>query len=133
MEPQPRPSLAGVSLVEGDYTSPVLENMHLPLFDVWRASLAAGERVIRGKTFQGCLIEGPAVLHPVERCIFDRCHFGETEDVRSLLLRPEGPAVTGAIPVADSRFQDCTFLSIGFTGDPDFLEALRHLTPRMVS
>ncbi|VTO20414.1 Uncharacterised protein [Brevundimonas vancanneytii] len=60
----------------------------------------AGSMVIEGRRFENCLIEGPAVLLPLEGCNFDGCNMGDAHgDPRNLMLSPQGPQrVTGPIP-----------------------------------
>jgi uncharacterized protein YjbI with pentapeptide repeats len=85
-----------------------------------------GKLVIENMTFTKCLIEGPAVLLPVEGCNFNNCNMGEAHgDPRNLMVTPMGPKrVTGPIPFKNCRFDDCRFLGVGFTGSSAFLNDL---------
>src|ERR1700744_884082 len=119
---------AGVE-VDFDFTKDLIENAQLNLFDVFRANLMkTKELIIRGKTFRNCLIEGPAVIMPLERCSFDACDFGYAAgDINNLLLKPMADKVTGAIVFADTRFERCTFFAMGFTGPPQLLQEFQTL------
>lgn len=99
--------------------------------DVWLPQLfmetsRAGSLIIEGRTFTGCLIEGPAVLLPLEGCHFDGCNMGDAHgDPRNLLLQPVGPQrVTGAIPLKNCTFINCRFLGVGFTGTKAYLDEM---------
>jgi hypothetical protein len=114
-----------------DFTKDLIENAHLALFDAFRANVQATRSLImRGKTFRNCMIEGPAIIMPLEGCSFDLCDFGRCDgDIRNLLLRPVGAKVTGAMAFADTKFERCTFFAIGFTGPPQFLDEFLALQP----
>lgn len=84
-----------------------------------------GEGVIEGKTFTDCLFDGPAVIIPLGQCHFDTCDFGLSRgDMRNLLLSPMGANVNGAIVFKDCTFVRCSFLSVGYTGSPEFLHEM---------
>ncbi|MGH7026264.1 hypothetical protein [Brevundimonas sp.] len=87
-------------------------------------SRATGALVIENRKFVGCLIEGPAVLLPLEGCTFDGCNMGEAHgDPRTLMLQPGSPQrVAGPIPLRNCHFVNCRFLGVGFTGAPAFLD-----------
>ncbi len=84
----------------------------------------AGSLNIEDRTFVDCLIEGPAVLLPMEGCNFDSCNMGDVQgDPRNLMLRPAGPQrVIGAVPMKNCKFLRCRFLGVGFTGQSEFLD-----------
>ena len=86
----------------------------------------AGSLVIENRTFIDCLIEGPAVLLPLEGCHFDGCNMGDAQgDPRNLLLQPVGPQrVTGAVPLKHCTFINCRFLGVGFTGSKAYLDEM---------
>ena len=86
----------------------------------------AGSMVIEGRRFENCLIEGPAVLLPLEGCNFDGCNMGDAHgDPRNLMLSPQGPQrVTGPIPFKNCQFINCRFVGVGFTGAPAFLDSM---------
>ncbi|MET4684033.1 hypothetical protein [Brevundimonas faecalis] len=84
----------------------------------------AGSMIVENRRFENCLIEGPAVLLPVEGCNFDGCNMGDAHgDPRNLMLAPQGAQrVTGPIPFKNCQFINCRFLGVGFTGSPAFLD-----------
>jgi len=84
----------------------------------------AGGVNVEGRTFVDCLIEGPAVLLPLEGCNFTDCNMGDAMgDSRNLLLKPVGPErVIGVIPIMNCQFIRCRFLGVGFTGTQGFLD-----------
>ena len=77
--------------------------------------------MLDGYTFRNCTIEGPAVLAVVDNVRFTACDFGVTVAVEDLFLRPMGERVTGAVGFANTVFDNCRFLLVGFTGGADFL------------
>jgi hypothetical protein len=113
-----------------DLNAPSFQGVTIPLFMLLRANLEAGRGVvIEDRTFRDCIIEGPAVLLPVDACNFDNCDFGSTSgDIRNLILRPEGARVTGAIAMTRCLFFDCRFVAIGFTGHDNFIRSLLQTT-----
>ncbi len=82
----------------------------------------AGIHVIRGKVFEDCVIEGPAVLLALEGVTFEGCNMGFSKVPKNLLMRPVGDKITGAIPFAETRFINCRFAMVAFTGSEGFLE-----------
>jgi uncharacterized protein YjbI with pentapeptide repeats len=129
--PPPGAILPG-AVVDFDFTQDLIENAQLNIFDVFRANLTVTkDLVIRGKTFRNCLIEGPAVIMPLEGCSFDACDFGYAAgDINNLLLKPMANKVTGAMVFANTKFERCTFFAMGFTGPPQLLEEFRALQSR---
>ena len=108
-------------VVDLDINATVFENTVLWLPELFNATLRAGSPMITGKTFRGCLLEGPAILQALG-VEFDSCNLGESGgDIRNLLVRAVGPKVIGAIPFMNCRFHGCTFVSVGFTGDEAFI------------
>ncbi|MFT4955949.1 MAG: hypothetical protein ACI8U3_002348 [Brevundimonas sp.] len=96
------------------------EAVWLPMLAVQH--LNAGERVIDGKTFTDCLIEGPAVMVVMAGTHFDGCNMGVAGNPRTLLLKPLGDSVAGVVGMSNCQFVRCKFAHIGFTGAPEFLE-----------
>lgn len=86
----------------------------------------SGQSVIEDRAFTDCLMEGPAVLLPISGCNFDSCNLGDSMgDPRNLMLAPMGPQkVTGAVAFRNTTFTRCTFVAVGFTGTPAFLEEM---------
>jgi len=113
-----------------DLNAKAFQGVTIPLFLLLRANIEAGRGlIIEDCTFRDCIIEGPAVLLPVDSCNFDNCDFGYTSgDIRNLILRPEGSKITGAIPMTRCRFFDCRFFAMGFTGHDSFIQSLLQTT-----
>ncbi|MBO9557747.1 MAG: hypothetical protein J7515_04060 [Caulobacter sp.] len=112
-----------------DALAKVFEDVDISLFDLARANLKAGRRVIAGRTFRNCRIEGPAVMLVQGDTQFDSTNFGPHGDnVHNLILRPVGPTgVVGTIPVHNCTFIGCEFFSVGFTGPESFVQQLMAL------
>lgn len=94
---------------------------------IWLPSYAvphfnAGIHVIRGKVFEDCVIEGPALLLALEGVTFEGCNMGFSKVPKNLLMRPVGDKITGAIPFAETRFISCRFAMVSFTGNEYFLD-----------
>lgn len=95
------------------------EAVWLPLLAVhcWNA----GQTTIDGRTFTDCLIEGPAVMAVMDGCEFEGCNMGVAADPRTLLLKPLGEKIAGAIGLSNCRFVRCRFAQVGFTGADSLL------------
>jgi hypothetical protein len=104
----------------------VIENLRVSLFEVFRVNLQrTGEMIVTGKTFRHCTLEGPGVLLPTDGSVIENCQLGDAlGDMRNLLLQPAGAKVIGALVYAGCTFEHCQFFNVGFTGSPDFLNAL---------
>lgn len=98
----------------------------LPQLFLETSRAGAGSLLIENRTFNECLLEGPAVLLALEGCQFDGCNMGDAHgDIRSLMLQPSSPQrVTGPIPFKNCTFINCRFLGVGFTGAPSFMDSL---------
>ena len=105
---------------------PVYKSVAVWLPQLFMETSRAGSLVIENRTFIDCLIEGPAVLLPLEGCHFDGCNMGDAQgDPRNLLLQPAGPQrVTGAVPLKHCTFINCRFLGVGFTGSKAYLDEM---------
>jgi hypothetical protein len=84
------------------------------------------EGAIRDKTFDGCEINGPAVVAPTD-CNFDGCTFNG--DPEALMWEvPQGTRRIGLVGLVRCQFRNCTFTDIGMAGTPktiaDFRKAL---------
>lgn len=90
----------------------------------------AGVMVIENKVFEDCVFEGPAVMLALEDNHFEACNFGFAETPSSLIWRPEGPKIVGAVPFRNCRFERCRFAMIGFSGHEPFLQALAEIQSR---
>ena len=96
---------------------------------IWLPSLAvqhmnAGQTFIEGKTFTECLIEGPALMAVMNQTHFDGCIMGTTTNPRTLLYKPLGEKLAGAIGMSNCRFVKCRFVQVGFTGSDELLAQL---------
>ena len=100
------------------------QNVWLPLL-VWETA-RRGQLILENLSFDTCLIEGPAVILPMEGCAFDGCNFGDAEgDPRVLALRPmSGDRVTGVVAFRNCSFKNCNFVGVGFTGSETFLDGM---------
>lgn len=90
--------------------------------------VSAKEPVLKGQNFQGCHIEGPAVLFLGEDVVMEANTFGLPDgNVETMLweIGPNRPVTFGAIQVQRCRFEDCTFKEIGFTGTAATLDLFR--------
>jgi hypothetical protein len=107
-------------------SGPAYDKVGVWLPQLYLEATREGLFTIENRTFTDCLLEGPAVVLPIEGCHFDDCFFGEHGgDPNVLLLAPLGGyQVVGAIPFRNCRFERCRFLGVGFTGTPDFLHQL---------
>jgi hypothetical protein len=112
--------------VARDLDQTVFEGVTLSLVDLQRTCLRKGELTIVGRTFDNCLIEGPAVMLALDNVTFDGVDFGYTRgDIRNIVLFPASPtAVIGAIPVKDCVFRNSTFFAVGFTGPTAFTDQI---------
>lgn len=103
---------------------PTYANVNVWLPQLFLETARAGSQMIENRRFEGCLIEGPAVILPVEGCSFDGCDMGVSNgDPRNLMLSPLGPRqVVGVVPFKNCQFINCRFLGVGFTGASGFLD-----------
>ena len=86
----------------------------------------ASPMALKDKTFQNCLIIGPAVLAPTSNNAFVLCQFGVLPSgVNSILLQSDSTMRIGMIEVQNCKFIQCQFLGISFVGDAHFLDDLR--------
>ena len=98
------------------------KSIWLPQFAL--KSLRAGHLVLDGFTFRDCTIEGPAVLTAVSNVFFDSCDMGAAQEVADLFLTPRGPRITGTVAFSNTRFVNCRFVMVGFTGDERFISSM---------
>lgn len=103
---------------------PEYKGLSIWLPQLFMETSRTGTLSVENRTFIDCLIEGPAVLLPLEACHFDSCDMGDAKgDPRTLLLEPRSPErVTGTIPLRNCRFERCRFLGVGFTGSKSYLD-----------
>ncbi len=105
---------------------PEYRNLHVWLPQLFLETTRSGSLVIENRTFTRCIIEGPAVLLPLEGCNFDGCNLGDTRgDSQTLVLKPRSPqSVTGPIPLRNCSFINCDFVGVGFTGTERFQDEM---------
>lgn len=114
--------------VARDLSVSEIRDVDFSLFDLFAAEMRLGRGLVQGKTITGCRIQGPAVMLASSGVTFDAVNFGVTgDDVRNLIMKPEGSKAIGAIPFRDCAFVNCEFYGVGFTGDAAFLDQLRSL------
>jgi hypothetical protein len=126
------PMLRSLATAE-DYKGKTFKNKNLILFELWRANFeATGDIMIKDVSFENCHIDGPAVLLPINGCVFDDTNFGTAHgDMRNLVLHPASPQrITGAIAMVNCTFNAVDFFAVGFTGNKDFLESLLQVETR---
>ncbi len=118
--PMPADEAAGRALVAR--TEFQKEAVWLPMLAVqhWNA----GQMFIDGKVFTECLIEGPAVMAVMDGTHFDGCNMGVATNPRTLLYKPLGDKLAGAVGMSNCRFIRCRFVQVGFTGSNEMLEEM---------
>lgn len=108
-----------------NFDAPIFDGEAVSLIDLYRHELGKGQSVIRDRVFRNCGIEGPGIALILGNVHFERTDFGYTGgDIRNLVLRPVGEKALGTIPIGASRFENCKFFAVGFTGTEDFLNQL---------
>jgi hypothetical protein len=93
---------------------------------VYIAQEAAGKHppLIEHREFKNALIEGPAVLAPLEQVDFVNNTFDGTID--SLFIEiPEGRNVQGVIGLRHVKFIGCEFRGIALAGTPETIAEFR--------
>ncbi len=111
--------------VATDLSASVFEDLDINLFDLYADAAARGVGLIQDRTFRGCRLQGPAILLVASGVSFDDVNFGDSRnDIRNLVLRPEGALALGTIPLRDCTFEGCEFYNVGFTGDEAFLSLI---------
>jgi hypothetical protein len=68
---------------------------------------------ISGRTFDGCLISGPAVIDLHRTHLDDRCIFFVPENGDATVFVEPGRTVAGILPVEDCIFHNCRFRNVG--------------------
>ncbi len=115
-----------------DLTATTFDGKAISVFDLYRETLRSGARVIEGRTFTNCRLEGPAVVAILGGVHFDSTDFGYAGgDVARMVLRSASPSgVVGVIPFKDCRFVGCSFFAVGYTGPEAFLQQILALQVR---
>jgi hypothetical protein len=77
-----------------------------------------GGKLLAGRTFERCLIKGPAFLKPQNRNTFEFCCVA-LPSARQVITFPEGAPIGGAILLMRNLFKECLFdENIEFVGTP---------------
>ncbi len=106
-----------------DLDATTFENVDIALYELLAASMKKGFPLIKGRTFIGCRLVGPAVVMAAIGTTFNDTNFGDARgDTKNLVLRPAGTRATGAIVMQDCRIDGCEFKEVGFTGSDSFLD-----------
>jgi hypothetical protein len=112
-----------------DLDAEIFENADIVLYDLFAAATRRGEGLVRGRTFRGCRLQGPAILLASTGVTFNDTNFGDGRgDIRNLLMRPVGSKAIGTIPMRDCQFIGCEFYGVGFTGTEEFIAQVSALT-----
>lgn len=108
-----------------DFDAVVFQDVDVPLHAVIAAALRKGEPMIRGRTFRGCRLVGPAVVMCGTGTSFDDTNFGDSYgDARNLVMKPLGQFALGAILLQDCVVEGCEFTECGFTGADWFIDEI---------
>jgi len=109
-------------------------------FYLWELfDLDAGQQpIIRGRTFTRCVLKGPAVI--LFQLGVGDMNFKDTKlaelnnrDIETILFEIPPPPVArtiykqGVIGIVNCRFDNCTFLGVAVTGQPEVLELIRKI------
>jgi len=68
---------------------------------------------VAGRTFEGCLVSGPAVIDIHRTHIDERCVFFVPENGEATVFVEPGRTLAGVLPVEDCIFHDCRFRNVG--------------------
>lgn len=86
--------------------------------------------VIEAKTFEHCLILGPAVVGLIYPNTFHATGFDIAEPTReSILMETKSPVSVGVIGLSKCTFEYCKFNSISFCGTHEQIEEMRRSIP----
>lgn len=81
--------------------------------DVCLLEFIGQEFRIVGRTFEDCLISGPAVIDLRRTYVDDQCVFFVDGNVDATVSVPQKRTLTGALPVRDCTFRRCRFRNVG--------------------
>lgn len=111
-----------------DLDATVFENVDVSIHELLAASMKKGVPLIKGRTFRGCRIVGPAIVMAALGTTFNDTNFGDPRgDAKNLVFKPLGSRATGAIVIQDCAFDGCEFKEVGFTGSDSFLDWISSL------
>lgn len=112
-----------------DLDATVFENVDVSIHELLAASIKKGVPLIKGRTFRGCRLVGPAVVMAAIGTTFNDTNFGDPRgDAKNLVFKPMGDRATGAIVMQYCTFDGCEFKEVGFTGSDSFIEWIAGLT-----
>lgn len=97
----------------GVATQAELMSSHVSSKDV-PISLLGMQGEIVDKTFENCVIRGPAIIECSGRVDADDCHFDGHPRERAWIVARLADTRVGAVRVRDTRFKRCRFIDIGF-------------------
>ncbi|MGA2092855.1 MAG: hypothetical protein ABSH16_05540 [Sedimentisphaerales bacterium] len=103
-------------------TALVLQNMDIRIADLVRES-----PVIRNKSFNNCVLYGPAVIALKGKADLIRCTL-LTDDINDCFMPSEEKFYWGVIMFDDCTFIHCKFRSISFVGSPRIIEKIKQQT-----
>ncbi len=81
--------------------------------DVYLLDFIRHEFRIVGRTFEDCIISGPAVIELLRTHLDDQCVFFVAENGDAALSIPPKRTLSGALPVNDCTFRRCRFRNVG--------------------
>jgi hypothetical protein len=91
-----------------DLRESYFNNLEVRLLDFVRRGFR-----ISGRTFDGCLISGPAVIDLHRTHLDDRCVFFVPENGEATVFVEPGRTLAGILPVEDCIFHNCRFRNVG--------------------
>lgn len=91
-----------------DLRESYFNNLEVRLLDFVRRGFR-----ISGRTFDGCVISGPAVIDLHRTHLDERCVFFVPENGDATVFVEPGRALAGILPVEDCIFHNCRFRNVG--------------------
>lgn len=80
--------------------------------------------LIEGRSYEDAVINGPALLVPIENVTLDANMF--VVDPNALFIEfPEGSPIQGGIGLRDVTFRRCEFHNVAIAGSPKVIAGLR--------
>jgi hypothetical protein len=89
------------------------------------ALLAGSDGVVRDATFEGCQINGPAVIAPMGTDFKHNTFNAASEDALLWELPPDRTQIVGAVAIEGGSFLGCTFSMVGIVGPKELLDGFR--------
>ena len=95
-------------------------------FRISQVPIPTRETVIRGKTWENCLIEGPAVIWLSKSQLFHSTIIVPGSDIEPALWeRASDTLVQGGIAVVECAIRNCVLRNLGFMGTRESLQRMR--------